>query len=64
MGVDVEVVVSGAEKRYVQDAYRADENRPAVGKRTAVVLCGQKEMAEAVREACGADGIETFLTNF
>ena len=55
-------------KRYVQDVFIERQGGPIVGnpETTAVVLCGQKEMAEAVKAMCEAAGIppENFLTNF
>lgn len=55
-------------KRYVQDVFIEQQGGPIEGdpETTAVVLCGQKEMVEAVKAMEAAAGIppENFLTNF
>ncbi|KAI8106457.1 hypothetical protein M9435_001001 [Picochlorum sp. BPE23] len=62
-GVEVEPVFSETGV-YVQDAF-AKEN-PALGPGVAAIVCGQKEMAEAVRGMFAEAGIDAdlILTNF
>lgn len=57
-------VFSEAKKGYVQDAFAAD--KVSDPKRAAVLLCGRKEMCNAVKEAAAAVGIEAdkVLMNF
>eukprot|EP00242_Pyramimonas_sp_CCMP2087_P000590 CAMPEP_0198233122 /NCGR_PEP_ID=MMETSP1445-20131203/116078_1 /TAXON_ID=36898 /ORGANISM="Pyramimonas sp., Strain CCMP2087" /LENGTH=321 /DNA_ID=CAMNT_0043913811 /DNA_START=103 /DNA_END=1068 /DNA_ORIENTATION=- len=68
-GVTVVPVLSqGDNKKYVQDVFIEEQGGPIVSApaETAVVLCGQKEMAEAVKAMCAEAGIPdaNILTNF
>lgn len=69
-GVTVVPVLSqaGGDKKYVQDIFIEEKGGPIVSApaETAVVLCGQKEMAEAVKAMCAEAGIpeENMLSNF
>lgn len=69
-GVSVVPVLSQGEpgwagkRGYVQDAFALEDGSLADPSRTAVLLCGQKAMAEAVKERLGAKGVTQFLTNF
>ena len=50
---------------YVQDVF-ADDTRIEDGSKTCALLCGQKEMAFAVKDMLSSQGVpdERFLTNF
>lgn len=65
-GVKVTQVFSDAGGGYVQDAFAKEAAPIADYATTAVVLCGQKEMATAVKEMLGARGVlpDSFLANF
>jgi NAD(P)H-flavin reductase len=64
-GIKVTRVLSVRGEGYVQDVYAKDEP-PANPARTCALLCGQKEMAEQLRELLGAQGVlmDNCLTNF
>eukprot|EP01025_Chloroclados_australasicus_P057254 TRINITY_DN7128_c0_g1_i3.p1 TRINITY_DN7128_c0_g1~~TRINITY_DN7128_c0_g1_i3.p1 ORF type:complete len:340 (-),score=26.92 TRINITY_DN7128_c0_g1_i3:456-1322(-) len=62
-GLKVIKVFSARGEGYVQDVY-AKDTPVAQPSKTCVLLCGQKEMAESVKEILGKQGVETFLTNF
>lgn len=63
-GVEVVPVYSDDKKGYVQDVFVKDGR--TVGAGVAAVLCGQKEMAEAITENLTTNGVEKeyILTNF
>ncbi|KAI8477256.1 MAG: Metallo-dependent phosphatase-like protein [Monoraphidium minutum] len=66
LGVDVVQVFSEGEGgKYVQDAFAADK-RLGDPSKVGVLLCGQKPMAEAVKEMMAAAGVDAgaILTNF
>jgi ferredoxin-NADP reductase len=58
-------VLSGAEGKYVQDVLAAQAALPDPGA-AAVVLCGHKDMCNAVKEQLAAQGVaaERMLLNF
>jgi ferredoxin-NADP reductase len=64
-GVKVIRVLSKRGDGYVQDVYAAGEPLED-GSKACVLLCGQKEMASAVKEMLRAQGVpdDRFLTNF
>lgn len=66
MGVNVIPVYTTREEGYVQDIYKNSGETPPNPKSTCVLVCGQKEMAEAVFEIVGDQGVsrENCLTNF
>jgi NAD(P)H-flavin reductase len=63
--VRVVAVHSEAGGGYVQDAFKAAKGISG-GASVAAVLCGQKEMCAAVKEALAAEGVapERVLLNF
>lgn len=65
MGVNVIPVYTTRGEGYVQDVYKKMD-APSDPKGTCVLVCGQKEMAEAVYEIVGDQGVsrENCLTNF
>jgi NAD(P)H-flavin reductase len=66
MGVSVVPVFTTRGEGYVQDVYKNAGDSPPNPKSTCVLVCGQKEMAEAVYEIVEGQGIsrENCLTNF
>eukprot|EP00199_Chlamydomonas_sp_CCMP681_P002847 CAMPEP_0119106850 /NCGR_PEP_ID=MMETSP1180-20130426/6405_1 /TAXON_ID=3052 ORGANISM="Chlamydomonas cf sp, Strain CCMP681" /NCGR_SAMPLE_ID=MMETSP1180 /ASSEMBLY_ACC=CAM_ASM_000741 /LENGTH=313 /DNA_ID=CAMNT_0007092245 /DNA_START=52 /DNA_END=993 /DNA_ORIENTATION=+ len=65
LGIKVHQVLSGNTNTYVQNALEKHaEKLLAHPTKTAVILCGQKEMCAAVTEICKNRGVEQFLTNF
>lgn len=64
-GVKVIRVMTERGEGYVQDVY-AKEEPLADGSRACAVLCGQKDMAFAVKEVLTSQGVpdDRFLTNF
>lgn len=65
-GIEVVRVLTERGEGYVQHVYRDKSDAPAEPARTCVLLCGQKEMAEAVREIVSKQGValDNCLTNF
>ena len=66
VGTEVRTVYSEGGSKYVQEVLREDLERGSlvVGKGTAVVLVGQKEMSEAAKAVLEPRGVDTFLSNF
>jgi len=65
MGVSVVPVLSSDGKGYVQDVF-ASSGGVSSGQGVGAVLCGQKEMATAIRQSLTAAGVpeDCILTNF
>jgi ferredoxin-NADP reductase len=64
-GIKVVKVFAERGEGYVQDAFASDKKLQD-GAKACVLLCGQKEMAFAVKDMLTAEGVpeDRFLTNF